>query len=71
MSIEGFYQIAWENTEIDPPGTYFSTFDFIGNGGDTLCLALKARPAQGFQERTATHGTTGSLASTSMPLRLP
>ena len=33
LSIEGFYQFKWEKTEIDPPGTFFSTSDYVGAGG--------------------------------------
>jgi len=34
MSVEGFYQFWWHNTVIDPPGTYFSTHDALGPGGE-------------------------------------
>ena len=34
LSLEGFYQLDWKKTEIDPPGTYFSTNDYVGAGGD-------------------------------------
>jgi len=33
LTLEAFYQFEWENTEADPPGTYFSTNDFAGKGG--------------------------------------
>ena len=33
LSLEGFYQLDWKKTEIDPPGTYFSTNDYVGAGG--------------------------------------
>ena len=33
LSMEGFYQLDWRKTEIDPPGTYFSTNDYVGAGG--------------------------------------
>ena len=33
ISVEAFYQYDWEETVIDPPGSYFSTNDFIGEGG--------------------------------------
>ena len=33
LSLEGFYQLGWKKTEIDPPGTYFSTNDYAGAGG--------------------------------------
>ena len=33
LSVEGFYQIAWKETEVDPSGTYFSTNDYATPGG--------------------------------------
>jgi hypothetical protein len=38
ISIEGFYQYEWEPIVIDPPGTYFSTNDFAGPGGEYVFL---------------------------------
>ena len=32
VSVEGFYQFDWEETEIDPVGSYFSTNDYVGSG---------------------------------------
>ncbi len=40
LSIEGFYQYEWEETVIDPSGTYFSTSDFAGLGGSHVFLAF-------------------------------
>ena len=34
LSLEGFYQIRWAHTEIEPAGTFFSTNDVLGPGGD-------------------------------------
>lgn len=33
LSFEGFYQFWWQETWIDPPGTFFSTHDALGRGG--------------------------------------
>ena len=33
FNIEAFYQYAWEKTILPPPGSYFSTNDFAGDGG--------------------------------------
>lgn len=38
LSIEGFYQYDWEKTEIDPPGSYWSSNDFVGAGGNKVML---------------------------------
>ena len=40
LSVEGFYQYEWEDIVIDPPGTYFSTNDFAGPGGEHVFLAF-------------------------------
>ena len=34
FSVEGFYQLDWKKTEIDPVGTYFSTTDYVGAGAE-------------------------------------
>jgi hypothetical protein len=47
LSVEGFYQFEWENTVVDPPGTYFSTNDFVGLGGETVFLAFASFPDTG------------------------
>ena len=33
FNIEAFYQYSWEKTVLPPPGSYFSTNDFAGDGG--------------------------------------
>ena len=47
LSLEAFYQYEWEPIVIDPPGTYFSTNDFVGPGGEYLFLAFGAFPDTG------------------------
>jgi len=47
LSLEAFYQYEWEPIVIDPPGTYFSTNDFAGPGGETVFLAFGAFPDTG------------------------
>ena len=42
FSTELFYQLKWEKTEIDPTGSYFSTNDFAGAGGDRVLLGFGA-----------------------------
>ena len=32
LSVEGFYQLDWEETEIDAVGSYFSVTDYVGPG---------------------------------------
>lgn len=40
FSLEGFYQFAWQPTEIEPVGTYFSTSDIAGPGADRVMLGF-------------------------------
>jgi hypothetical protein len=39
-SLEAFVQLDWEETRIDPPGSYFSTNDFAGPGGERIQLGF-------------------------------
>ena len=47
LSVEGFYQVKWEKTEIDPPGSYFSTNDYVGEGGRKIVLGFGRIPDTG------------------------
>ncbi len=47
LAIEGYYQFEWDETVIDPPGTYFSTNDFAGRGGEYVFLAFASFPDTG------------------------
>ncbi len=38
ITVEGFYLYDWEETVIDPPGSYWSTNDFAGEGGSRVML---------------------------------
>ncbi|MCP4702187.1 MAG: DUF1302 domain-containing protein [Gammaproteobacteria bacterium] len=40
VSFEAFYQFRWEKTKIDPPGSYFSTNDYAGEGGNGVVLGF-------------------------------
>ncbi|MBW1852811.1 MAG: DUF1302 family protein, partial [Deltaproteobacteria bacterium] len=37
-TLEALYLYDWEETEIDPPGSFWSTNDFVGKGGKRLML---------------------------------
>ena len=39
LSVEGFYQFAWEETVIDPVGSYFSTTDYAGPGAGQVVIS--------------------------------
>lgn len=43
-SLEGFYQFAWEETKIDPVGSYFSTTDLAGAGATKVMLGFGSAP---------------------------
>lgn len=43
-TFEAFYLYDWEETVIDPPGTYWSTNDFAGEGGSRVLLGFGAVP---------------------------
>lgn len=47
LSFEAFYQYDWEKVEIDPPGFYWSTNDFVGEGGDKVMLGFGDVPDMG------------------------
>ena len=47
VAVEGFYEYEWEPIVIDPPGTYFSTNDFAGEGGEYVFLAFGNFPDTG------------------------
>ncbi|MBC8244916.1 MAG: DUF1302 family protein [Verrucomicrobia bacterium] len=40
LTLEGFYQFKQEEMEIDPAGSYFSTKDFVGPGGQFAMLGF-------------------------------
>lgn len=45
LSVEGFYQLRWAETRVDPSGTYFSTNDYGSPGGSIAYLAnAQTRP---------------------------
>ena len=40
LTMEGFYQISWEKTQIDPVGSYFSVTDYAGPGAEKAVATL-------------------------------
>jgi hypothetical protein len=42
VSLEAFYLLDWNRTRVDPPGTYFSTNDFVAKGGTRVYLGFGA-----------------------------
>jgi len=44
VSLEGFYQFDWQETQIDPVGSYFSSTDLAGAGATKVMLGFGAVP---------------------------
>jgi len=42
VTLEAFYLLDWKRTRVDPPGTYFSTNDFVAQGGRKVYLGFGA-----------------------------
>jgi hypothetical protein len=42
LTMEAFYLLDWKRTRVDPPGTYFSTNDFVAKGGTKVYLGFGA-----------------------------
>jgi len=61
ISFEAFYQYEWEETAIDPPGSYWSTNDFAGEGGDKLMMGWGEVPD------STEIGSGGSMAASLGP----
>ena len=43
-SLEVYYQYDWEETQIDPVGSYFSTTDLAGGGAEKVLLGFGSAP---------------------------
>ena len=63
LSVEGFYQVKWEKTEIDPPGSYFSTSDFAGAGARKVVFGWGDIPDTGFSFEAFGAGLTQVINS--------
>jgi hypothetical protein len=62
-SLEAFYQYAWEETKIDPVGSYFSTTDLAGAGATKVMLGFGSVPdsvAVGHAPLPPTYSPVGS-----------
>jgi len=44
LSFEAYYQYDWERTIIEPVGSYFSSNDFVGDGGRKVMLGFGGSP---------------------------
>lgn len=42
LTADAFYLLDWQRTRVDPPGTFFSTNDFVAKGGTKVFLGFGA-----------------------------
>lgn len=70
FSVEAFYQYAWEKTVLPPPGSYFSTNDFAGDGGhmNNVQLGFSGNPDMDINTLIAGLNQIGALAESGNPL---
>lgn len=63
LSMEGFYQWTWEETRLDPVGTYFAGTDLFADGGNTAYTTSPAlAPVLGAYNLAADFGLVGNGA---------
>ena len=56
LSVEGFYQLDWQKTEIDAVGSYFSTTDYAGPGARKAVITSPELSALGVTDRGFSFG---------------
>ncbi len=61
LTVEGFYQLAWEETEIDPVGSYFSVIDYAGPGASRVVIPLPGLEGLGDTGLTEENNPFGPL----------
>ena len=64
LSLEAFYQYEWQKTRLPVPGTYFSTNDFAGDGGqyNNIQLNFASNPDMGRDALIAELNKIGAMA---------
>lgn len=68
-TFEGFYQFHWKKVETDPPGTFFSTNDFVGAGGMRAFLGFGEFSDLGTSFGPLTPAINADLAGAGLPLQ--
>ena len=61
LSIEAFYQIGWDHTEIEAEGTFFATNDFASPGGQNVNLRFGQPPGPRDDPPRLSQGPVGSI----------
>ena len=63
LSVEGFYQLDWQETEIDPVGSYFSSNDYVGPGAREAVITRITEDDDGFGFGPLTQAINADLAT--------
>ncbi|MDX2224329.1 MAG: DUF1302 domain-containing protein, partial [Rhodospirillaceae bacterium] len=61
FSIEAFYQLGWDHTEIEAEGTFFATNDFASPGGQFVYLRFGLPPGPRDDPPRLSQGPVGSI----------
>ena len=69
LSVEGFYQLDWEETEIDPVGSYFSSIDYVGPGAREAVITQITENDDGFGFGPLTQAINADLVAASQPIQ--
>ena len=68
LSLEGFYQLDWQETVIDPVGTYFSITDYAGPGAKKAVIPISTSISDlGHGFGPLTPAINADLAAASLP----
>ena len=67
LAVEAFYQLEWEQTEIDPVGSYFSSVDYAGPGAREAVIADVTTNDLGFGFGPLTLDINADLVAASQP----
>jgi len=67
ITFEGFYEFRWREVETDPPGTFFSTNDFVGAGGSRAFLGFGSFSDLGTGFGALTPAINADLAAGGLP----
>ncbi len=69
LALEAFYQLEWEETRIDPVGSYFSSTDYAGPGAREAVITSITKNDQGFGFGPLTPAINADLNGESLPLQ--
>ena len=67
LALEAFYQLEWEETRIDPVGSYFSSTDYAGPGAREAVITSITTNDQGFGFGPLTPAINADLNGKSLP----